>query len=118
MGRKHTVPYGLYRAHIFVSPYLAADTGFSQFDLDLLVEALQNLFEHDRSAARGEMGVRRLYRFRHATALGNAPSHKLFDLIRVEAANGAVSRKFSDYRIVLPPESGTVPDGIDFDALV
>jgi CRISPR-associated protein Csd2 len=83
MGRKNTVPYGLYRAHGFVSAPLAKQTGFSTDDLELLVESLVNMFEHDRSAARGEMSTRGLYLFRHESALGNAPAHMLFDTIRV-----------------------------------
>jgi len=75
MGRKHTVPYGIYRAHGFVSAHLAEQTGFSDADLDLLWDALANMFEHDRSAARGEMTTRGLYVFRHESKLGNAPYH-------------------------------------------
>jgi CRISPR-associated protein Csd2 len=83
MGRKHIVPYGLYRAHGFISAKLAERTGFSGGDLELLLEALQSMFEHDRSAARGEMASRKLVVFKHASALGNAPAHKLFDLVHV-----------------------------------
>ena len=97
MGRKHTVPYGLYRAHGFVSPFLAKDTGFTQADLDLLFEALSALFEHDRSAARGEMSVRGLLVFEHDSALGNAPAHKLFDMIQIEGAE--TPRQFADYKV-------------------
>jgi CRISPR-associated protein Csd2 len=75
MGRKHIVPYGLYRAHGYVSAKLAEKTGFSDTDLDLLWEALANMFEHDHSAARGEMAGRKLVVFRHESALGNAPAH-------------------------------------------
>jgi len=87
MGRKHIVPYGLYRTHGYVSAKLADDsrkgTGFSEDDLDLLWPALIQMFEHDRSAARGEMAARRLIVFKHESALGNAPAHKLFDLVTV-----------------------------------
>ena len=82
MGRKHTVPYGLYMARGFVSSHLAAQTGFSDTDLDLLWEALANMFEHDRSAARGEMATRGLYVFKHDSQLGNAHAHSLFARIQ------------------------------------
>ena len=83
MGRKHIVPYGLYRAHGFISAKLAERTGFSEADLDLLFEALVTMFEHDRSAARGEMATRKLIVFKHANALGNAPAHELFERVKV-----------------------------------
>lgn len=119
MGRKHTVPYGLYRAHIYVSPYLADDTSFSNSDLEVLIEALQNLFELDRSASRGEMAVRRLYQFEHAAKLGNAPAHRLFDLIRVTPKNdGRPARSEGDYQIDEPPQTGVVPEGVTFRRLV
>ena len=83
MGRKHTVPYGIYVAHGFVSSFLARQTGFDENDLELLWQSLENMFEHDRSAARGEMSTRGLYVFRHDSELGNAHAHDLFDRIRV-----------------------------------
>ena len=83
MGRKHIVPYGLYRAHGFVSAKLAERTGFGEADLELLFDALANMFEHDHSAARGEMASRKLIVFKHASALGNAPAHALFERVRV-----------------------------------
>ena len=86
MGRKFTVPYGLYRSHGFVSSHLAGQTGFSQEDLDLFWEALQNMFEHDRSAARGLMSTRGVVVFEHATALGNKPAHELFSRVTCERA--------------------------------
>ncbi|MBT9159717.1 MAG: hypothetical protein DDT26_00980 [Dehalococcoidia bacterium] len=98
MGRKHTVPYGLYMAHGFVSSFLAKQTGFDEDDLALLWQALENMFEHDRSAARGEMSTRGLYVFKHDSELGNAHAHKLFE--RVQARKIAdVPRGFSDYEI-------------------
>jgi CRISPR-associated protein Csd2 len=115
MGRKHTVPYGLYRAHGFVSPFLAKDTGFTQADLDLLFEALSALFEHDRSAARGEMSVRGLLVFEHDSALGNAPAHKLFDMIQIEGAE--TPRQFSDYKVTVPSE-GDLPPGVTLRCIV
>ena len=119
MGRKHTVPYGLYRAHIYVSPFLADDTGFSTMDLDLLIESLKNLFELDRSASRGEMTVRGLFQFEHAAKLGNAPAHRLFELIQVTVKNEAKpARNVDDYLIVEPPDTGTVPEGVTYRRLV
>src|SRR5574338_982044 len=84
MGRKHTVPYGLYVAHGFVSAFLAKQTGFDENDLELLWQALENMFEHDRSAARGEMATRGLFVFKHDSELGNAHAHALFDRITVK----------------------------------
>jgi len=99
MGRKNTVPYGLYVAHGFVSAHLAAQTGFSEDDLALLWEALVSMFEHDRSAARGLMSTRKLVIFRHDSALGNAPAHALFDRVKVERRDpGRPARAFSDYQ--------------------
>jgi CRISPR-associated protein Csd2 len=100
MGRKFTVPYGLYLAHGFISAHLANQTGFSTDDLDLLWEALENLFEHDRSAARGLMSTRGLYVFEHSTMLGNAPAHALFERIDVRRKDGiATPRSFADYTV-------------------
>lgn len=102
MGRKHTVPYGLYVTHGFVSSHLAAQTGFSDDDLKLLWESLTNMFEHDRSAARGEMTTRGLYVFKHDSALGNAHAHNLFDRIQPRLKDGiTVPRDFSDYAIMV-----------------
>jgi len=99
MGRKYTVPYGLYRAHGFVSAHLANQTGFSEEDLNLFWDSLLNMFEHDRSAARGMMATRGLYVFEHSTALGNAPAYSLFDRITVERKNAlsGPARSFEDY---------------------
>ena len=104
MGRKFTVPYGLYMAHGFVSSFLAKQTGFSNDDLTLLWEALRNMFEHDRSAARGEMTTRGLFIFKHDSELGNAHAHQLFDLIKIKRVDGASgpSRSFSDYQVEAP----------------
>jgi CRISPR-associated protein Csd2 len=112
MGRKHIVPYGLYRAHGFVSAHLAkklehADldgAGFSDDDLDKLWQALEHMFEHDRSAARGEMVARHLVVFKHASALGNAPAHELFERVTVDRVNGekgSPAQAFSDYAVKL-----------------
>lgn len=98
MGRKHAIPYSLYRTHIFFSPSLAKDTGFTNDDLSLFIESLNVMFEFDHSAARAEMGVRALYAFEHSSSLGNAPSFELFDLIKTAALNNP-ARSFKDYRI-------------------
>ncbi len=98
MGRKYTVPYGLYRASGFVSAHLANQTGFSEEDLNLFWDSLLNMFEHDRSAARGMMATRGLYVFEHSTALGNAPAYALFDRITIERkALSGLARSFEDY---------------------
>lgn len=101
MGRKYTVPYGLYRAHGFVSANLAGQTGFSEEDLDLFWDALLNMFEHDRSAARGLMSTRGLYVFEHSSALGNAPASQLFERITVKRKEGSEGpvRSFKDYEV-------------------
>lgn len=106
MGRKHILPYGLYRAHGFVSAKLAERSGFSEDDLALLWRSLVNLFEHDRSAARGEMAARRLIVFKHENPMGNAPAHTLFDRVTVKR-NGdesAPARSFSDYVVGIDRE--------------
>ena len=113
MGRKHIVPYGLYRAHGFVSAKLAERTGFSDEDLQLLWDALLSMFEHDRSAARGEMAARKLIVFEHESAMGNAPAHVLFDSVKVGRAAGtedAPARSFGDYHVSI--EGSAVPRGV------
>lgn len=100
MGRKFTIPYGLYRAHGFISAHLANQTGFGEDDLELLWQALENMFEHDRSAARGEMTARGLYVFKHDSQLGNAHANELFSRVTATIKNGATApREFSDYDI-------------------
>ncbi len=128
MGRKHIVPYGLYRAHGFISAPLAQGTkgtGFSEGDLALLWEALGNMFDHDRSAARGEMSKRRLIVFKHENRMGNAPAHSLFDRVTVERVyNGEAlpvgdqrthnyppARAFSDYAVNV--DSANLPAGVE-----
>ncbi|MGB7541865.1 MAG: type I-C CRISPR-associated protein Cas7/Csd2 [Burkholderiales bacterium] len=101
MGRKHTVPYGLYVAHGFVSSHLAAQTGFTDDDLKLLWESLANMFEHDRSAARGEMSTRGFYVFKHDSNLGNAHAHALFDRLTVKRTDpDVVPRSFEAYTVL------------------
>jgi CRISPR-associated protein Csd2 len=110
MGRKFTVPYGLYMAHGFVSAPLADQTGFSESDMQLLIEALTNMFEHDRSAARGEITTRGLYLFKHDSQLGNAQAHSLFERINVAKKIEGPARSFSDYQIAI--DEANMPSGI------
>lgn len=111
MGRKFTVPYGLYRAHGFVSAPLAQQTGFSEEDLSLLWEALEKMFDHDHSAARGLMGSRKIIIFEHSSKMGNAPIQQLFDLITVEKIDkNKPPRDFKDYHFSFNREM--VPDGV------
>lgn len=124
MGRKYIVPYGLYRAHGYVSAKLAERTGFSEADLDLLFEALCAMFEHDRSAARGEMATRKLIVFKHGNAMGNAPAHSLFERVKVGRSiddefrsidkrldNAPPARAFSDYDVTIDREG--LPEGVE-----
>lgn len=112
MGRKYIVPYGLYRAHGFISANLAERTGFSGDDLDLFWDALKTMFDHDRSAARGEMTARRLIRFKHDSVLGNASAHKLFEAVKVEKRPDVkVPRAFTDYTVSF--DKNALPPGID-----
>jgi CRISPR-associated protein Csd2 len=115
MGRKHVIPYALYRVEGYVSAKLANDptkgTGFSEEDLELFWDALINMFDHDHSAARGKMATRRLIVFKHESDLGNAPSHKLFELMKVEKKDGVVvPRQFGDY--VVTVDKAGVPQGV------
>lgn len=111
IGRKQTVPYGLYVAHGFVSSSLAKQTGFDEADLALLWKALAQMFEHDRSAARGEMATRGLYVFKHESELGNAPAHALFDRIKPSLKAGITApRAFSDYDIIV--HDADLPPGV------
>jgi len=116
MGRKFTVPYGLYCCHGFVSAPLADNTngrngtGFSEDDLGLFWDALLNMFEHDHSAARGHMATRKLIVFKHDSAMGNTPAHKLFDLVKISAKTSPV-RDFSDYEVKVPAQS-QMPQGV------
>lgn len=112
MGRKFTVPYGLYRCHGFVSAHLAKQTGFSEDDLELFWQSLTQMFDHDRSASRGEMSPRGLFIFKHDNQLGNAPASSLFDLITVEKKDSVeVARSFTDYGVSI--NDNQVPDGVE-----
>lgn len=117
MGRKPVIPYGLYRAHGYFNPFLAQDTGVTSEDLEALWDALQHLFEFDRSAARGEMHVRGLVVFTHDNAKGNAPAHKLFDLVQVRRRDGVTTpRQYSDYEVTI--KRGDLPQGVTLSVLV
>lgn len=110
MGRKTYVPYGLYKTHGFISAPLAQQTGFSEEDLELFWNALVNMFDHDRSAARGEMAPRKLIIFKHDSELGNAPAQKLFELVKVERVGDIEKppRSFEDYSVTI----GEAPEGV------
>ena len=112
MGRKYVVPYGLYRAEGYISANLARKvTGFSQEDLELLWQAILNMFENDHAAARGKMAVRKLIIFKHDSELGNAPAHKLFDAVRVRRLDESrPARGFDDYAVTVSEEA--VPAGV------
>lgn len=116
MGRKQYIPYGLYRVEGFVSASLAEKTGFSQEDLDLFFSALKNMFENDRSAARGLMSSRKLFVFKHESKLGNAPAHSLFETVKVNRLipDAQEARSFSDYAI----EVGDIPEGVELIELL
>lgn len=111
MGKKSIVYYGLYRAEGYISAALAQKvTGFSDDDLELLWNAVINMFENDRSAARGKMCMRKLYVFKHESVLGNAPAHVLFDKIKVERNTDSAPRSFSDYNVSI---DAVMPDGVE-----
>jgi len=117
MGRKHIVPYALYRSEGYVSAPLAERTGFSDEDLSLLWEALINMFDHDRSAARGKMASRRLYAFEHESRIGNAPAHRLFDCIATRRRDPiAPARKFDDYEVKV--DEAAMPSGVRLLTLI
>lgn len=121
MGRKHIIPYGLYRVEGYISARLANDpakgTGFSEEDLALFWEALMNMFEHDRSAARGKMATRKLFVFKHDSDLGNAPAHKLFELVKVtKKPEVNPPRSFEDYVVTIEREA--LPQGISLIEMI
>ena len=115
MGRKSTIPYGLYVCHGFISANLAKQTGFSEEDLNLFWEALKNMFDVDRSAARGLMSAQKLIVFKHKSVLGNAPANKLFDLVKVEKNCDGVARSFSDYQVTI---NENPYDGVSIEELI
>lgn len=111
MGRKEIVPYGLYVAHGFISPQLAKQTGFSDDDLELLWKALEQMFEFDRSSARGEMTTRRLVVFEHESPLGNAPAHRLFERVQITRKDfSKPPREYTDYEVAL--NTAGLPTGV------
>ena len=116
MGRKATVPYGLYVCHGFISANLAKQTGFTEEDLVLFFDALKNMFDVDRSAARGLMSAQKLIVFKHDSVLGNAPANKLFDLVKVEKKTDNAPRKFSDYTITV--DKSNLPAGVIIEELI
>lgn len=117
MGRKATIPYGLYVCHGFISANLAKQTGFNEEDLDLFFDALKNMFDVDRSAARGLMSAQRLIVFKHDSMLGNAPANKLFDLVKVERTDKTVpARSFADYEVTIDKEH--LPSGVTIEELI
>ena len=116
MGRKATVPYGLYVCHGFISANLAQQTGFSEEDLQLFWDALKNMFDVDRSAARGLMSAQKLVVFKHDSVLGNAPANKLFDLVKVEKVCDGAPRSFSDYTVTIDKEG--LPANVTVDELI
>lgn len=116
MGRKATVPYGLYVCHGFISANLAKQTGFSEEDLNLFFEALKNMFDQDHSAARGLMCAQKLIVFKHNSELGNAPANKLFDLVKIEHVSAGVARKFSDYNVTV--DKANLPSNVTVEELL
>lgn len=114
MGRKNLIPYGLYRCHGFISAHLAKETGFSEADLELFWQALTQMFDHDRSASRGTMSPQKLIVFKHATALGNAPAHKLFERVTIQRPKDAPpARDFADYKPHLTINRDGLPAGVE-----
>ena len=116
MGRKATIPYGLYVCHGFISANLAQQTGFTEDDLALFFDALKNMFDLDRSASRGLMSAQKLIVFRHASELGNAPANKLFDLVKVEKTTNDVPRSFKDYAVSI--NTSALPNGVTVEELI
>lgn len=116
MGRKATVPYGLYVCHGFISANLAKQTGFSEEDLTLFWNALKNMFDNDRSAARGLMSAQKLIVFKHDSVLGNAPANKLFDLVKIEKVCDGAPRKFDDYKVII--EKNNLPTGVTVEEMI
>ena len=116
MGRKATIPYGLYVCHGFISANLAQQTGFSEEDLQLFWEALKNMFDMDRSAARGLMSAQKLVVFKHDSVLGNTPANKLFDLVKVEKNTDSAPRSFKDYNVTIDKDA--LPSGVTVEELI
>ena len=113
MGRKFTIPYGLYRCHGFISAHLSKQTGFDEGDLELFWQALIQMIDHDRSASRGEMSPRGLYVFKHDSELGNAPATKLLEMVKINKNDDSPARQFSDYTVSI--DQTAVPQGVTLD---
>ena len=116
MGRKSTIPYGLYVCHGFISANLAKGTGFSEEDLQLFWEALGNMFDEDHSAARGLMTAQKLFVFRHDSELGNVQASKLFDLVQIKRISEGPARKFSDYEVTVAEDK--IPANVHLEKLI
>ena len=116
MGRKATIPYGLYVCHGFISANLAQQTGFSEDDLQLFWDALKNMFDIDRSAAHGLMSAQKIIVFKHNTLLGNAPANKLFERISIQKQNSDIPRRFSDYKVTI--DKNDLPSGVEIEELI
>lgn len=118
MGRKNLIPYGLYRCHGFISAHLAKDTVFTEADLELFWQSLSQMFDHDRSAARGTMAPQKLIVFKHTSALGNAPAHKLFERVTVvsKSTPHTAARQFADYEVTVN-DTG-LPAGITIQSIL
>ena len=116
MGRKATVPYGLYVCHGFISANLAQQTGFTEEDLALFWDALKNMFDVDRSAARGLMSAQKLIVFKHESVLGNAPANKLFDRVKIAKKCEGAPRKFEDYEVTIDKEN--LPAGVAIEEMI
>lgn len=118
MGRKHIIPYALYRVEGYISANLArTSTGFSNDDLELLWESIINMFEHDRSSARGNMNVRELIVFKHSNELGDCPAYKLFETINIERKNkNAPARSYSDYEITI--DESSIPKNVEITRMI
>lgn len=111
MGKKYVIPYGLYRCEGYISANLARKTtGFSEEDLELLWQAILNLFEQDHSAARGKMSVRELIVFKHDSELGNAPAYRLFDTVTVTRSGDGTARRYQDYTVSV--DEAALPAGV------
>ena len=117
MGRKYLIPYGLYRCHGFISAHLAGETGFTDADLELFWQALQQMFDNDRSASHGTMSPQGLFAFKHQSALGNAPAHKLFERVHVQRKwDVTIARAFSDHEVTV--DKSGLPSGVELIELL
>jgi CRISPR-associated protein Csd2 len=118
IGKKTLIHYGLYRAEGYISAHFAKKTGFSDEDLSLFWESLINMYDHDHSASRGKMNARKLIIFKHESALGNAPAHKLFDLIAINRVDNesVPARNFNQYDVNI--KKNDLPSGVEIQELI